>query len=376
MTRIGALTDSLATAITMAQELATRMMVTLVLDDGPLPDRDAVVLRASPGAALRLQQAGCGRFVMAVAPDNLANAIPLMDQVMGALGISFAPVCLALPADGLTVYQGHLFRGPAMLNGSEPSVVRMLSQNSDGSAGLVPYGLVAQGVVSLRRALAGLREQGRRFAVVDAVNVDALVTLVSAAAGLPMLIGTTALVAALSADVSQAAPPVPAPPMPAPPMPAPPMPAPPMPAISLTDLNGPAVILSGSTTRQASFQAGIARDALAHMTLPTGSDGRDAVAWALAHLGPSPVLISCPPGQEPADVLAQIASALVQAGVRRLMLTGDATTEAVLMQLAVSRLTPDPAQPWWVAERSGPALMLALPAGQGGPNAILDAFEG
>ncbi len=366
MTRIGALTDSLATAITMAQELATRMMVTLVLDDGPLPDRDAVVLRASPGAALRLQKAGCDRFVMAVAPDNLANAIPLMDQVMGALGISFAPVCLALPADGVTVYQGHLFRGPAMLNGAEPSVVRMLSQNSDGSAGLVPYGLVAQGVVSLRRALAGLREQGRRFAVVDAVNVDALVTLVSAAAGLPMLIGTTALVAALSADVSQATPPVPAPPMP----------APPMPAISLTALNGPAVILSGSTTRQASFQAGIARDALAHMTLPTGSDGRDAVTWALAHLGPSPVLISCPPGQEPADVLAQIAAALVQAGVRRLMLTGDATTEAVLTQLAVSRLTPNPAQPWWVAERSGPALMLALPAGQGGPNAILDAFEG
>ena len=362
MTRLGGLADNLATAITMAQEFATRMTVTLVLDDdGPLPDRDAVVLRASPGAALRLQQAGCGRFVMAVAPDNLANAIPLMDQVMGALGVSFAPVCLALPADGVTVYQGHLFRGTAMLNGAEPSIIRMLSQNSDGSAGLVPYGLVAQGVVSLRRALAGLREQGRRFAVVDAVNVDALVTLVSAAAGLPMLIGTTALVAALSADVSQAAPP---------------MPAPPMPAISLTALNGPAVILSGSTTRQASFQAGIARDALANMTLPTGSDGQDAVTWALAHLGSSPILISCPPGQEPADVLAQIAAALVQAGVQRLMLTGNATTEAVLTQLAVSRLTPDPAQPWWMAERAGPALMLALPAGQGGPNAILDAFEG
>jgi len=74
--------------------------------------------------------------------------------------------------------------------------------------------------------------------------------------------------------------------------------------------------------------------------------------------------------------LAQIAAALVQAGVQRLMLTGNATTEAVLTQLAVSRLTPDPAQPWWMAERAGPALMLALPAGQGGPNAILDAFEG
>ena len=355
MTRLGGLAVSLATAITMAQDLAARMTVTIVLDDGPLPDRDAVILRASPGAALRLQQAGCGHFVMAVVPDGLATVIPLMDQVMDALGVSFAPVCLALPADGVTVYQGHLFRGPAMLNGAEPSVVRMLSQNSVGSAGLVPHGLVAQGVVSLRRALAGLRDQGRRFAVVDAVNVDALGSLVGAAAGLPVLIGTTALVAALSADGTQA--------------------APPMPAHSLIALHGPAVILCGATTRQASFQASIARDALAHMTLSAGSDGQDAVAWALEHLGPRPILISSPPGQEPADVLAQIAAALVQAGVQRLMLTGDATTEAVLNQLGISQLIPDPAQPWWMAQRAGPGLMLALPAGQGGPNAMLDAFE-
>ena len=79
------------------------------------------------------------------------------------------------------------------------------------------------------------------------------------------------------------------------------------------------------------------------------------------------------------DAMARIAFALVERGVRRMVVAGGETSGAAVARLGVRslRIGPeiDPGVPWTLAEGSGPPLMLALKSGNfGAPDFFTKAF--
>ncbi|WP_048861505.1 four-carbon acid sugar kinase family protein, partial [Acidisphaera rubrifaciens] len=133
MPLLGCIADDFTGATDLASMLVRTGMRTVQLigvPDAatPVPDVDAVVValksRTTPPreavdqslAALRwLQAAGCRQmfFKYCSTFDSTAegNIGPVADALLHALGAGFAFACPAFPANGRTIYQGHLFVG-------------------------------------------------------------------------------------------------------------------------------------------------------------------------------------------------------------------------------------------------------------------------
>lgn len=111
--------------------------------------------------------------------DALADAFPEPAPVV---------VCPALPVNGRTVYQGHLFVHGQRLDESplrdhplnpmtDSNLVRWLQRQTTHKVGLVPWPTVRRGAVAVRDALAARARDGIRYAVADALadaDLDAL----------------------------------------------------------------------------------------------------------------------------------------------------------------------------------------------------------
>ncbi len=107
-----------------------------------------------------LRDAGCRQFFFKYCSTfdstDAGNIGPVADALIAALGCGFALACPAFPANARSVYQGHLFVGGVLLNESgmehhpltpmtDANLVRVLSRQTDGTVGLVPYATVEQG---------------------------------------------------------------------------------------------------------------------------------------------------------------------------------------------------------------------------------------
>src|SRR5580658_6723372 len=149
--------------------------------DAVPPDADAVVValksRTAPArqavseslAALDwLRTAGCRQFFFKYCSTfdstDAGNIGPVADALLAALGSGFALACPAFPANARSVYQGYLFVGGVLLNESgmenhpltpmkDANLVRVLSRQTDGTVGLVPYATVEQGPEAIRDAM-------------------------------------------------------------------------------------------------------------------------------------------------------------------------------------------------------------------------------
>jgi uncharacterized protein YgbK (DUF1537 family) len=373
-------------------------------DNDPAPDADAVVValksRTAPvGQAVReslaaldwLRRAGCRQYFFKYCSTfdstDEGNIGPVADALIDALGSGFALACPAFPTNARTVYQGHLFVGGVLLNESgmenhpltpmkDANLVRVLSRQTDGTVGLVPFATVEQGAGAIRKAMTALKEQGRRYAIVDAVTDAHLVAIGEAAEAHALLTGGSGIAMGLPANfrrmglLAEGADPG-----------------------GLPPAGGHAAVLSGSCSRATLAQLGAAR---AHLPVhevdplacPDAASLADAaLAWAADRLGRTPVVIaaSAPPdrvaaiqarlGQDAAgalieDTLARVAQGLVARGVRRLVVAGGETSGAVVSRLGVRalRIGPeiDPGVPWTFAEGGGPGLHLALKSGNFG----------
>ncbi len=415
---LGCIADDFTGATDLAAMLVRHGMSAVQLigvpaPNDPAPDADAVIValksRTAPVneavqdslAALDwLKAARCRqvffKYCSTFDSTDQGNIGPVADALIAALGCGFAIACPAFPANARTVYQGHLFVGGALLSESgmqdhpltpmrDSNLVRVLSRQTEGTVGLVPHQTVARGVAAIRSGLATLKEQGRRYAIVDAVAdadllavgeaVDghALVTGGSGVAmGLPENFRRTGLIG--QGDVA-----------------------------GLLAMLGHAAVLAGSCSRATLFQIGSARDRLPTLELdPLATPDADllaqqALAWADGRLGDVPVVIaaSAPPdrvaalqarfGREAAGALvetamAAIAEGLVARGVRRMVVAGGETSGAVVAKLGVRRLRIgaeiDTGVPWTLAEGSGEPMLLALKSGNfGGRDFFLQAFE-
>lgn len=418
MPLLGSVADDFTGATDLASMLVRNGMRTVQLIGVPAagqqaPDADAVVValksRTTPAAeAVRdslaalawLQKAGCRQFFFKYCSTfdstDSGNIGPVGDALMAALSCGFALACPAFPTNGRTVYQGHLFVGSALLNESgmekhpltpmrDANLVRVLGRQTPFPVGLVPFATVERGAGAIRDAMTALKEQGRHWAVVDAVSDAHLFAIGEAAAMHPLITGGSGVALGLPENFRRAGL---------------------LPtrtdSAALPTVTGAAAVIAGSCSRATLQQLAVARQSLPVLQLdplatPDAAALADqAIAWARNALGAKPVVIaaSAAPeqvaalqqrlGREAAgalieQALATVAEALVGLGVRRLVVAGGETAGAVVTRLGVQSLRIgaeiDPGVPWTYAEGSGAPLLMALKSGNfGAPEFFSKAF--
>ena len=415
MPLLGCIADDFTGATDLANTLVKGGMTAVQIigvPDGPLPEADAVIIalksRTAPVAEAVAESLAAAEVLLAAGARQLffkycstfdsteaGNIGPVADALVQRLGCGFALANPAFPTNGRTVFMGHLFVGQALLNESgmenhpltpmrDANLVRVLGRQTDGTVGLVPFATVEQGAAAIRRAMTGLKESGRRYAIVDAVTDAHLLAIGEAAEHHALITGGSGVAmglpgnfrrAGLLADRGAA-------------------------AAALPPMQGHAAVLAGSCSRATLGQIGYARDHAHTLELDVLATPdaaaliAEALAWAAGRLGDAPIVIaaSAPPEKVAAlqarlgraaagalveEVLAGIAEALVARGVGRLVVAGGETSGAVVSRLGVSalRIGPeiDPGVPWTFAEPAG--LHLALKSGNfGARDFFLKAF--
>src|ERR1700744_400932 len=234
---LGAIADDFTGATDLCSMLVRGGMRTVQLigvpnPDMPAPDADAVVValksRTAPVrqaideslAALDwLQAAGARQFFFKYCSTfdstDAGNIGPVADALVSALDCGFALACPAFPTNAGTVYQGYLFVGGSLLNESgmehhpltpmtDANLVRVLSRQTEGTVGLVPFVTVDQGAHAIRDAMTQLKERGRRYAIVDAITDAHLVSIGEAAASHPLITGGSGVAMGLPANFRRA----------------------------------------------------------------------------------------------------------------------------------------------------------------------------
>src|SRR4051795_1019498 len=192
MPLLGCIADDFTGATDLASMLVRNGMRTVQVIGVPAageppPDADAIVValksrtipagdavRQSLAALAWLQGAGCRQFFFKYCSTfdstDEGNIGPVADALIAALDCGFAIACPAFPANARSVYQGYLFVGATLLNESgmehhpltpmtDANLMRVLSRQTEGTVGLVPFATVDRGAAAIRAAMTALKEQ-------------------------------------------------------------------------------------------------------------------------------------------------------------------------------------------------------------------------
>lgn len=381
MTRFGCVALDLAAASSLAMRLARSGSSSVLrlgqAATGMVPQADSAMAVLPPDTRSRhvadalawLHGRGDGGVFLlhgaSLDEAERAALVAVSDTLAMSLGCGFAPLCLAEPERDRTVYQGRLFIGRQPAGNDD--LTRDLAGRSDGAIGSVPYPVVSAGVEAIRRALTGLKESGRRYALLDALDGEHLRAIAAAVQTQPLVVGGVGLAAELIGGRSRE------------PSAAEARPSP--------DDAGADAVIVGACTRDALLQVGAARRQVPSFDLdPLSTPGDElatsALDWADRHEAGTGLLIasSATPdrvaalrarlGREAADALvlgslAAIAEALVVRGRRRLMVFGSETGSAVTERLGARCLYTDArSSPWLRADTARGELRLVLGSGR------------
>jgi len=378
----------LAIGVPPADAVLDADAIVVALKSRTVPAADAV--RESLAALERLRAAGCRRFYFKVCStfDSTprGNIGPVAEALMAALGADFAIACPAFPENGRSVYRGHLFVGDLLLSDSgmrnhpltpmtDANLVRWLQAQTTLRVGLLRHDAVAAGTDAVAARIAGLRADGVRIAVADAIDNADLRTLGAACADLPLVVAGSGLALGLPVPYAARG-----------------WVRPDAQAAALPAVGGHAAVLSGSCSTATNaqvqhwLQAGQPAFRIDALRLAEGAPlAAQALAWADSRLAQGPVLVYATAAADDVKAvqqqlgaeragslieacLAEIATGLLDRGVRRLVVAGGETSGAVVQALQVQRLrvgaTIDPGVPWTQAE--GRPLLLALKSGNFG----------
>ena len=414
---LGAVADDMTGATDLCNTLVAGGMRTVQMIGVPgagdeVPDTDAVVValksrNTQPVRAVRnsieaqdwLKAAGAKQFFFKYCStfDSTprGNIGPVADGMLERAKGDITIACPAFPTNGRTVFRGHLFVGDVLLSASgmrnhpltpmtNANLVEVLGEQTPYEVGLVPWETVAQGPRAIRSALAELRRQSVRHAIVDALSDDNLIDIGRAAADLKLVTGGSGIAMGLPANFRASG------------------------ALGrrksaarLPRAEGHAAVLAGSCSEATLDQVTRMKEHAPAFRLDATQLGgkrnivADALAWAKPKLAQQPVLIyaSAPPadiakaqrkhGRDRAGILveralAKIARGLVRAGVGKLVLAGGETSGAAVKALGVRALMIgkqiDPGVPWTMS-LGNPRLHLALKSGNfGAPDFFTKAF--
>ena len=408
---IGAVADDITGATDLALMLARAGLQTVQVigvPDGPLPQAEALVIalksRTIPAVQAVEMSIAAAKTLLAAGAEQLlfkycstfdstdqGNIGPVTEALLDLCTADLTIACPAFPANGRTVYQGHLFVGAQLLSDSpmkdhpltpmrDADLVRVLGRQVSGPVGLVGSAIIAQGVTAVQAAFQAARAQGQRIVVVDTLSDADLMTLGAACKGMRLVTGGSGIALGLAANFRAPG------------------------AVRATTMAAPlgrSVILAGScsqaTRGQIAAAAGLPRLALDVAAL---ADGRQTAAqiagWAVAQPDGHPPLIcsSADPdalaatqsrlGRDASGalverVLGEVAQRLQAQGFTRFLIAGGETSGAVVAALNVTMLEigPEiaPGVPW-TRSIKGPDLALALKSGNfGGPDFFLTAWD-
>ncbi|PTM97162.1 3-oxo-tetronate kinase [Mycoplana dimorpha] len=415
---LGAIADDLTGATDLALMLSREGMRTVLAvgvppDDFEYQGADAVVValksRTSPAAeavTLSLRALACltgsgARQVMFKYCSTFdstpeGNIGPVAEALLEALKTDITIVCPAFPANGRTVYQGHLFVGDQLLSESpmkdhpltpmtDSSLVRLMHAQTRLPVGLVDRKTVAGGPAAVRDAFERARGQGTKLLVVDAISDDDLRVIGEAAAGLRLVTGGSGIAIGLPENFRRAG------------------------LLGVSRITsrfaappGRAVTLAGSCSRATRDQIATALAAgtpafrvdpvaIAETRLSPGQ----VVEWAVATEGVPLIYSSAEPqavrdaqqrlgrdraGEIVEHFLADAAAGLLDRGFSRFLVAGGETSGAVVGALGVPALLIgpeiDPGVPWTLSLGSERPLALALKSGNfGGTGFFSKAWE-
>ena len=414
--QLGCIADDFTGATDLASTLVAQGMRTVVLPGEPptglaVPAADALVIalksRSIPAesavaaslAALRwLRAAGCAQFFFKYCSTfdstDEGNIGPVTEALLDALDAPFTIACPAFPANARSVYRGYLFVGDRLLSESgmrdhpltpmtDPSLVRVLSRQMRGAAGLIGFETVEQGAPAVVEAIGRLQARGLRVAIADALTERHLMTLGEASAGLPLVTGGSGMAMGLPANFRARGW------------------VPSKDSAALPQVDGYRAVIAGSCSTMTCEQvASMSAWAPSRFVDPLSLEDADravgqALDWARPKLAAGPVLLySTAAPEHVADaqrllgadagprierVLAGISRGLVDAGVRRLVVAGGETSGAVVAALGMPalRIGPviAPGVPWTATEGDIP-IWLALKSGNfGAPDFFRTALD-
>jgi uncharacterized protein YgbK (DUF1537 family) len=363
--------------------------VVVALKSRTVPAADAIAW--SLASAQALTHAGAAqlffKYCSTFDSTDAGNIGPVADALMAECGADFTIACPAFPANGRSVYRGHLFVLDRLLAESpmkdhpltpmrDSDLVRVLGRQTNRKIGLVGYETVARGVDAIREAIAAARTAGVAIAIVDALDEPHLRAIGAACAGHKLVTGGSAVAMGLPANFQKSTA---------------------LAANPFVVAPGGMAIVSGScsvATRgqvAAALAAGVPALKIDPAAIP---DEAALHAWIAAQPANDPVLIYST--AEPDAVraaqgkdahvaerlehaLAAAAEICAGAGRTRLVVAGGETSGAVVAKLGVAGLEigPEicPGVPW-TRSLDGRGLALALKSGNfGGPGFFREAFE-
>lgn len=406
---IGAVADDITGATDLClmlsrEGLRTVQVIGLPAAGTDLSGADAVVIalksRSIAAAEAVAMSRAAARLLLAAGAEQLlfkycstfdstdaGNIGPVTEDLLDLTGAGLTIACPAFPANGRTVYMGHLFVGNQLLSDSpmkdhplnpmrDANLLRVLGRQTRLPVGLVDSATIRQGTDAVRAAFAAAAAAGQRIVVVDSLTDDDLRTLGAACNGMALVTGGSGIALGLAANFLAAGKLVPRPP-----------------PRRMAAPAGRSVILAGSCSKATRDQIAAAQAAgLPNQAIDVAalSENRqtpaEIAAWVIAQAPDTPVLVysSAEPaalariqqrlgqhesGQLVETVLAEVARRLQAAGFSRFLIAGGETSGAVVAALGVTLLAigPEiaPGVPWTRSVGS-PALALALKSGNFG----------
>ncbi|WP_348649872.1 3-oxo-tetronate kinase [Sinorhizobium sp. BG8] len=315
------------------------------------------------------------------------NIGPVAEALLDLVGDSLTIACPAFPANGRTVYQGHLFVGDMLLSDSpmrhhpltpmtDANLVRVLQRQTRRPVGLVPHAVVRGGPGAIADAFRNAMVKGEAMVVVDAITDEDLRAIGEATADMKLITGGSGIAIGLpenyrrtgglgrnTARAAFAAP------------------------------SGPAVMLAGScsaaTRRQieTAIAAGVPALKIDPLEVARGTTtAATVVGWIRSRPDAIPLVYS---SADPDDVriaqaslgrdhageivetlLSDVARELKRQGFRRFLVAGGETSGAVVQGLDVRALEIgpeiDPGVPWTRSIGDDEPVALGLKSGNFG----------
>jgi len=379
-------------------DLGDAEAVVAALKSRTIPAAEAIALSIAAASALRSAGAEQLMFKYCSTFDSTdqGNIGPVAEALLDLIGSDLTIACPAFPANGRSVYQGHLFVGDTLLSDSpmkdhpltpmrDANLVRVLQRQVEAKVGLIPFATVERGVAAVRAALEKARSEGERMMIVDAISDEHLRVIGAACADMPLITGGSGIAMGLPDNFRAAG-----------------KLAARRPVTTLAAPPGKSAILAGScssaTRRQieVAIAAGTPALQLDALAIAAGAVTADEVgAWVIANAAARPALVysSADPsvvGDVQARLGAERAGALVETlfadvgrlllanGFTRFVVAGGETSGAVVGALGVTALEIgpeiDPGVPWTLGIGT-PRVALALKSGNfGAPDFFLKAW--
>lgn len=345
----------------------------VALKSRTIPADDAI--RQSLAACDWLMSQGAEQIIFKVCSTfdstDAGNIGQVTEALARQLGARHVMVCPAFPANGRSVYQGHLFVNDVLLNESgmqdhpltpmtDPDLRRVLARQTTWPVAHLPHSTVAQGP----QAVAAAMPDGDAMLIVDAITEDDLLTIGQAAKDARLLTGGSGIALGLPGNFGAAPS------------------TPPWAAVT-----GPGVVLSGSCSRATRGQVRTyaCQAPSFEITAEAAMDGTATAAalanWALAqdtapliYSSADPAIVAAAQDKFGRAVVAEkietlfcdLAATLAQRGIRRMVVAGGETSGAVVTGLQAQTLHIGPKLAHGVPALRHGDMALALKSGNFG----------